>query len=59
VCCREIEVGGVRTEAVGREVVLDAIMAAAGLTGEVAGACCDPAAADSIAVTIVTGPGCG
>lgn len=31
VCCREIEVGGVRTEAVGRDVVFDAIMAAAGL----------------------------
>lgn len=29
VCCREIEVGGVRTEAVGRDVVFDAIMAAA------------------------------
>jgi hypothetical protein len=34
VCCREIEVGGVRTEAVGRDVVFDAIMAAAGLAGE-------------------------
>ncbi|HHJ98478.1 MAG TPA: DUF2703 domain-containing protein [Actinobacteria bacterium] len=34
VCCREIEVGGVRTEAVGRDVVFDAIMTAAGLTGE-------------------------
>lgn len=33
VCCREIEVGGVRTEAVGRDVVFDAIMAAAGLGG--------------------------
>jgi hypothetical protein len=31
VCCREIEVDGVRTEAVGRDVVFDAIMAAAGL----------------------------
>lgn len=31
VCCREIEVGSVRTEAVGRDVVFDAIMAAAGL----------------------------
>jgi len=34
VCCREIEVAGVRTEAVGRDVVFDAIMAAAGLAGE-------------------------
>lgn len=34
VCCREVEVDGVRTEAVGRDVVFDAIMAAAGLAGE-------------------------
>jgi hypothetical protein len=34
VCCREIEVDGARTEAVGRDVVFDAIMTAAGLTGE-------------------------
>lgn len=30
-CCREVEVGGVRTEAISRELVLDAILAAAGL----------------------------
>lgn len=33
VCCREVEVDGVRTEAVGRDVVFDAIMAAAGSGG--------------------------
>lgn len=31
VCCREVEVGGVTTSALSRELVLDAIMAAAGL----------------------------
>ncbi|MBN2840694.1 MAG: DUF2703 domain-containing protein [Coriobacteriia bacterium] len=70
VCCREIEVGGVRTEAVGRDVVFDAIMAAAGLGEAVStdgpeassessattAACCAPA---TPAVTLVTGPGCG
>ncbi len=66
-CCREIEVGGVRTEAVGRDVVFDAIMAAAGLApiGVPGEACCGGAAAPSpcvsapITVTLVTGPGCG
>lgn len=66
-CCREIEVGGVRTEAVGRDVVFDAIMAAAGLApvGVPGEACCGGAAAPSpcvsapLTVTLVTGPGCG
>lgn len=77
VCCREVEVGGLRTESVSREIVLDAIMAAAGLApagapgeqccaslelasatepGVRAAACCPPA---PLAVTLVTGPGCG
>lgn len=58
-CCREIEVGGVRSEAVTREVVLDAIMAAAGLApvGAPGAACC--AGPAPIAVTVVTGAGCG
>lgn len=66
-CCREIEIGGVRTEAVGHDVVFDAIMAAAGLApaGVPGEACCGGAAvaADSahpaLTVTLVTGPGCG
>ena len=73
-CCREIEVGGVRTEAIGRDVVFDAIMAAAGLApvgvpGEAccaatpaASACCTSASGEGIvplAVTLVTAPGCG
>ena len=86
VCCREVEVGGIRTEAVGRDVVFDAIMAAAGLAGRTgregldeasaarsvredseegparpASSCCAPAPAPraALAVTLVTGPGCG
>jgi hypothetical protein len=57
-CCREIEVGGVRTEAVGRDVVFDAIMAAAGLAsaGAPVAPCCAPA---PFTGTLVTGPGCG
>jgi hypothetical protein len=60
-CCREIEVGGVRTEAVGRDVVFDAIMAAAGLApvGVPGEACCVPDAHAALTVTVVTGPGCG
>ena len=99
VCCREVEVGGVRTEAISRELVLDAIMAAAGLApagvpgenccgeaaspsrpssrssegspqaggppaeassnlAERAASCCS-APASRLAVTLVTGPGCG
>ena len=66
-CCREIEVGGVRTEAVGRDVVFDAILAAAGLApvGVPGEACCGGAAAPSpcdcapLTVTLVTAPGCG
>lgn len=67
VCCREIEVDGVHTEAVGRDVVFGAIMAAAGLEGSAARAleptrptspCCAPSSA-AVAITLVTGPGCG
>lgn len=63
-CCREIEVGGVRSQAVGRDVVFDAIMAAAGLApaGVPGEACCGGSAAavrPSLTVTLVTGPGCG
>ena len=60
-CCREIEVGGVRTQAVGRDVVFDAIMAAAGLApvGVPGEACCAPAAHAALAVTLVSAPGCG
>ncbi len=64
-CCREVEVGGVRTEAVSREIVLDAILAAAGLApvGVPGAACCGDAGTSptrsSLAVTIVTGAGCG
>lgn len=99
VCCREVEVGGVRAEAISRELVLDAIMAAAGLApaGVPGENCCGQAASPtrpsslpsqdssqaggppaeapsnlaehaasccgspsrSLAVTVVTGPGCG
>jgi len=57
-CCREVEVGGVRTEAIPREVVFDAIMAAAGLApaGMPGEACCGARVPH---VTLVTGPGCG
>ncbi|MBN1192165.1 MAG: DUF2703 domain-containing protein [Coriobacteriia bacterium] len=48
VSCREVEVGGVRTEAVGRDVVFDAIIAASGT-----------AAVGEPTVTLVGGPGCG
>jgi hypothetical protein len=73
-CCREVEVGGARSEGVPREVVYDAIMAAAGLApaGVPGQACCggesdaaEPccgsadAAAGTLAVTIVVGAGCG
>lgn len=73
-CCREIEVGGVRTEAVGRDVVFDAIMAAAGFApvGVPGEACCSAAPSASgccgsvpdagaapLTVTLVTAPGCG
>lgn len=60
-CCREIEVGGVRTEAIGRDVVFDAIMAAAGLApvGVPGASCCAPAPRQALAVTLVTAPGCG
>ena len=69
VCCREIEIGGVRTAAIDRDVIFDAIMAAAGLGTEgVPGSACggDSAAPSSttagdvpVRVTLVTGPGCG
>ncbi len=70
----EIEVGGVRTEAVGRDVVFDAIMAAAGFApvGVPGEACCSAAPSASgccgsvpdagaapLTVTLVTAPGCG
>lgn len=60
-CCREIEVGGVRSEAIGRDVVFDAIMAAAGLApaGVPGESCCASAPRDALAVTLVTAPGCG
>lgn len=45
VCCREVEVDGVRTEAVGRDVVFDAIMAAAGVAHEAGSA--DPSSLSS------------
>lgn len=49
VCCREVEVGGVRTEVISRELVLDAIMAAAGLApaGVPGSNCCGGAEAPS------------
>lgn len=64
VCCREVEVGGIHTEAISRELVLDAIMAAAGLApAGVPGANCCPDglgnARGSIPVILVNGPGCG
>lgn len=45
VCCRGIEVGDVRSEAMSRDFVFDAIMAAAGGAAAEAsgGACCPPA----------------
>lgn len=59
-CCREIEVGGVRTEAIGRDVVFDAIMAAAGLAPVgVPGEACCAGAPTPLSVTLVTTPGCG
>lgn len=68
-CCREVEVAGTRSEGIPREVVLDAIMAAAGLApaGVPGDACCGGEApargccgsAEPVAVTVVTGAGCG
>lgn len=72
VCCREVEVGGVTTSAISRELVLDAIMVAAGLApaGVPGENCCPSSPTEQIpacstsakqptTVTLVTGPGCG
>jgi hypothetical protein len=65
-CCREIEVAGVRTAAIDRDVIFDAIMAAAGLAPEgVPGSACGGAShpeavpSTGVEVLLVTGPGCG
>jgi hypothetical protein len=49
-CCRAVEIDGVVSEALGRETIVGAIMIAAGHA---------PARPGLLAVTIVTGAGCG